>query len=98
MAIVVEGEKQKSPITTVVVVIIVLIIVAFGSYYLFFSPAPAIQNIVVPADLQSIDQTSKIDISVVQSLASSTAYTNLKVLVPPQQVNGYGRSDPFQPY
>jgi hypothetical protein len=98
MAIIVEGEKQKNPLVAIIIVIIALIVLIGGSYYLFFSPAPAIQNIIVPPDLQSITQVSKIDIGIIQSLTSSSTYTNLKSLVPAQQINGYGRSDPFQIY
>ncbi len=98
MAIIVEGEKQKSPLTAIIVAGLVVIALVIGSYLLFFSSAPAIQNIIVPPDLQSIAQASKIDTSVVQSLTSSSTYSNLKSSVPAQQLSGYGRSNPFQPY
>ncbi len=99
MAIVVESEKKKSPTVAIAIAIIVIVILVAGTYYLFFSPAPAIQNIIVPRDLQSISQVSKLDVNgAVQSLTSSANYNSLKNTLPPQQVNGYGRSDPFQPY
>jgi flagellar basal body-associated protein FliL len=98
MAIIVEGEKQKGPLSTIIILIVVVIVLAVGSYYLFFSPAPAIQGIIVPSDLQSIAQVSKVDINIIQSLTSSATYNNLKSTLPAQQLSTSGRSDPFQIY
>lgn len=94
-----QGDKQRNPMSAVIIAVIAVVILGVGAYFLFFSSAPAIQNIIsVPPNLQSIAQASKINTSIVQSLPSSQAYTNLTSTVQAQQPSGYGRSDPFQPY
>ncbi len=97
MAIVVEGEKQRSPLFAIIAAIVLVVVLGFGAYYLFFSPAPAIEKIIVSQDLQSISQVSKVNIDT-QSITGSSIYKTLVSKMPAQQLTGYGRANPFLPF
>jgi hypothetical protein len=94
MAIIVAGEKQKSPLAAILTILAIVIILVIGAYYLFFSPAPAIEKVIVPQDLQSISQVSKVSIDT-QAITESATYKTLVPKLPALQVSGYGRANPF---
>jgi len=97
MAIVVAGEKQRSPLFAISATLVIALVVGVGAYYLFFSPAPAIEKIIVSQDLQSISQVSKVNIDT-QAITESPIYKTLVQKLPALQVSGYGRANPFLPF
>jgi len=97
MAIVVSGEKQKSPFFAILATGVIVIVLGVGAYYLFFSPAPAIEKIIVSQDLQSISQVSKVNIDT-QAITESPIYKTLVQKLPALQASGYGRANPFLPF
>ena len=97
MAIVVAGEKQRSPLFAISATLVIALVVGVGAYYLFFSPAPAIEKIIVSQDLQSISQVSKVNIDT-QAITESPIYKTLVQKLPALQASGYGRANPFLPF
>jgi len=97
MAILVAKEKQGSPLAVILIIAAVVIVAAVGVYYLFFSPAPAIEKIIVSQDLQSISQVSKVNIDT-QAITQSAAYSKLVPRLPALNPSGYGRTNPFLPF
>ncbi len=97
MAILVAKEKQGNPLAVILIIAAVLIVVSLSVYYLFFSPAPAIEKIIVSQDLQSISQVSKVNINT-QAITDSAAYKSLVSKLPALNPSGYGRTNPFIPF
>ena len=63
MAILIEQEKNNSPLFITIVVVIAMAVLGLGTYFVFKSP-PGIEKAIVSTEMQSVAQVSKISFDV----------------------------------
>lgn len=97
MAILIEPEKNNSPIFTVVVVVIIIGILGFGTYFVFIKPTPGVEKATVSTEMQSVAQVSKINFDVTD-VTESAVYKSLKQQVGPPNSALFGRPNPYAPF
>lgn len=98
MSIIVEEEKKEGVSFTLLIVGLVLVIALVATYYLFFIPVPGIEKIILPPELESIEEISKISLDV-EKIDNSSVYKLLdrKNATPPEFGTSY-RLNPFLPF
>lgn len=98
MSIIVEEEKKEGVSFTLVIAGLVLGVALIATYYLFFIPVPGIEKIILPAQLESIEKISKINLDV-ENIDNSPVYKLLdkKNAAPPDFGTSY-RLNPFLPF
>jgi len=98
MSIIVEEEKKEGVSFTLLIVGLVLTVAVIATYYLFFIPVPGIEKIILPPELESIEEISKISLDV-EKIDNSSVYKLLdrKNAVPPEFGTSY-RLNPFLPF
>lgn len=97
MAILIEQEKNNSPIFTTTIVIVAVFILTLGTYFVFFKPTPGIEKATVSTEMQSVAQVSKISFDV-SSVTDSPVYKSLKQLVSSPASTLSGRQNPYAPF
>ncbi|MCL5733516.1 MAG: hypothetical protein M1334_02525 [Patescibacteria group bacterium] len=95
MAIVIEEKKTKSGFVTVILWLVVLGIIIGAAYYLFFNQ-PQLIEVVVPGNLQSAQNLTKISVNpqIVEPLLQSL-HSYIQSTGAPTNI---GRPNPFISY
>ncbi len=90
-------EKQKSiPWFAIIATLFIIAAIVVGAFYLFFSPAPAIE-VLVPAPLQSANQLSFIEVDPT-TVINSKDFRTLRSYTGLLGVGTQGRQNPFLPF
>lgn len=96
MSILIEEEKKPINWLALLIVIFAVAVLGFGTYYLFFAPAPAIE-IILPATLQSANQITNIA-GDSATVLTSDAFKALKPSGSGPSIGQTGRANPFLPF
>lgn len=95
MAIVVE-EKSTINWVAILSVIVVILLLFGGGYYLFFKK-PQLIEVVLPANLDPLNQISQITIEP-EEVIQSASFKNLRSFSTDLTIPPAGRSNPFRPF
>lgn len=93
MAIIIEQEKRKINWFALSVIVLVIAVIIVGIYYLFFTDTPFVER-VVPANLQSIEELSNIDLKP-ETIINNSNFQVLKQYINPIELEEAGKANPF---
>ena len=96
MAFSFKQESNKSWLNITVGAILVVAILV-GAYLLFFGPAPLVDDVGVPSELEDITSLSKIKFNSAD-FTNSEVFNSLRQHVSEAQPGPAGRGNPFAPF
>lgn len=91
------NQQSNTNWVNIVVGAILVVAVVFGAYLLFFSPAPLIDDVAVPEELDDISSLSKINFSGTD-FAGNEVFNSLRQHVSEAEPGPAGRENPFAPF
>jgi len=95
MAFAFQEESNKN-ILTITIVVSVAVAVVGGAYMLFFTKAPLI-DVVVPPEVGSVSELSKVDFNA-NDFSNSSVFSSLRRQVSEAEAGPAGRTNPFSPF
>jgi flagellar basal body-associated protein FliL len=100
MAIIIQEEKSKSNLIVILVALAIVAAAGGLTYYLFFSPAPFVEQLAGSSKFESISRLSNIKIDV-EEITDSDVWKNLTRPEPVPAINTNlpsRRSNPFESF
>ena len=89
-------EESNKNLFTITIAVSAVIAVVGGTYMLFFAKAPLIE-VVVPPEVGSVSELSKVDFSA-SDFSQSAVFSSLRRHVSEAEAGPAGRPNPFAPF